>query len=43
MSGVCVALMKNILTNPCDWTLKQRLVKQISSYKYVDFSTFLPL
>lgn len=40
MSGVCVALRKqkeNILTDPCDWIVKQRLVKQISSYKDVDF------
>lgn len=24
---------ENILTNPSDWIVKQRLVKQISSYK----------
>lgn len=34
---------KNILTNPFDWIVKQRLVKQISSYKDVDFSTSIPV
>lgn len=34
---------KNILTDPFDWIVKQRLVKQISSYKDVDFSTSIPV
>lgn len=34
---------ENILTNPFDWIVKQRLVKQISSYKDVGFSTSIPV
>lgn len=49
MSGVCVAFFffnekeENILTNPFDWIVKQRLVKQISSYKVWIFSTSIPV
>lgn len=34
---------ENIPTNPFDWIVKQRLVKRISSYKDVDYSTSIPV
>ena len=37
LCGFAETKKQNILTDPCDWIVKQRLVKQISSYKDVDF------